>query len=142
MTEMNINLENEENDNMSHISEDDEILELDQLITEGVNAKIPYTFLYPNTNKKVGVQIRPLSTTEFSSALTRAKKFKSNFLIELVKIGLYKMDGTPFPAEQLDKLPAGVITRLSSEISRISGLDLTGNPEEYQNGLIEDLMGF
>lgn len=41
---------------------DDEVMELDQILTEGVNAKIPFSFTYPNTDKKVGVMVRPLKS--------------------------------------------------------------------------------
>ena len=76
-----------------------EIFELDQIITEGVNAKIPFTFIYPNTDKKVGVLIRPLSTNEYQKAILKSKKLKTNFLVELAKLGVYKMDESKFPEE-------------------------------------------
>lgn len=127
---------------LENLSEDEKVMELDQLITEGVNAKIPFQFIYPNTTKKVGVMIRPLSTGEYQSAIVQSRKFKTNFLNEILKIGLYKMDGDEFPPEQIEQLPAGVVTRISNEIARISGVDLAENVNENQAQLFDEIMGF
>lgn len=121
---------------------DGEVMELDQILTEGVNAKIPFSFTYPNTDKKVGVMVRPLSSNEYTTAMKKSKQFKSNFLTEILKIGLYKMNGDEFPKEQVDELPAGVVVMISNEISRISGVDLAESVEVNQQNMIEDMMGF
>ena len=119
-----------------------EIFELDQIITEGVNAKIPFTFIYPNTDKKVGVLIRPLSTNKYQKAILKSKKLKTNFLVELAKLGVYKMDESKFPEELITKLPAGIVTMITNEINRISGVELVDESGEAQQQLFEDLMGF
>ena len=119
-----------------------EIFELDQIITEGVNAKIPFTFIYPNTDKKVGVLVRPLSTNEYQKAILKSKKLKTNFLVELAKLGVYKMDESKFPEELITKLPAGIVTMITNEINRISGVELVDESGEAQQQLFEDLMGF
>ena len=131
-------LQKEEIEELSH---EDKIMELDQLITEGVNAKLPFTFIYPNTDKKVGVMVRPLSTNEYQSAIIKSKKLKTNFLTELCKIGLYKLDGSEFPKDKIDDLPAGVVTIICNELARISGIDLLENTEVNQS-MIDDFMGF
>ena len=119
-----------------------EIFELDQIITEGVNAKIPFTFIYPNTDKKVGVLVRPLSTNEYQKAILKSKKLKTNFLVELAKLGVYKMDESKFPEELITELPAGIVTMITNEINRISGVELVDESGEAQQQLFEDLMGF
>ena len=119
-----------------------EIFELDQIITEGVNAKIPFTFIYPNTDKKVGVLVRPLSTNEYQKAILKSKKLKTNFLVELAKLGVYKMDESKFPEELITKLPAGIVTMITNEINRISGVEHVDESGEAQQQLFEDLMGF
>lgn len=127
---------------LEHLQQEEEIFELDQIITEGINAKIPFSFTYPNTTKKVGVMVRPLSTNEYQKAILRSKRLKTNFLIELAKIGVYKMDESPFPEELIMELPAGVITRITNEINRISGVELVDGSEDAQQQILEDLMGF
>ena len=126
---------------LEHLQKEDEIFELDQLISEGIDAKIPFTIIYPNTTKKVGVLVRPLSTNEYQNAILKSKRLKTNFLIELARLGVYKMDESKFPDEILDELPAGVITRITNEINRISGVELVDGSEDVQQ-IFDDLMGF
>lgn len=137
-----MSVEKEKQKELEHLQQEDEIFELDQIITEGTNAKIPFTFIYPNTTKKVGVLVRPLSTNEYQNAILTSKRLKTNFLLELARLGVSKMDETKFPDEILEDLPAGVITRITNEINRISGVDLVDGSEEVQQQLIDELMGF
>jgi hypothetical protein len=137
-----MSVEEEKQKELQHLQQDDEIFELDQVITEGIQAKIPYTFTYPNTNKKVGVLIRPLSTNEYQKALLNSKRLKTNFLIELFKLGTFKLDESEFPEKLIKDLPAGVVTRVANEINRISGVVLVEGSEEVQQQMFEELMGF
>ena len=137
-----MSVEDEKQKELEHLQKEDEIFELDQVITEGIEAKIPFTFIYPNTNKKVGVLVRPLSTNEYQSAVLKSKRLKTNFLIELAKLGLYKMDESRFANDFIEGLPAGVITKVTNEINRISGVDLVDDSPEVQQQIFDDLMGF
>lgn len=124
------------------LSEKEVIFELDELITKGVDSEIPFNFIYPNTDKKVGVMVRPLATHEYQNALLRSKKLGTNFLVELCSLGVSHMDGSDFSKENLNELPAGVITLLVNEISRISGLDLAEEHAVDQTDLLGALVGF
>ena len=70
------------------------------------------------------------------------KKLKTNFLVELAKLGVYKMDESKFPEELITELPAGIVTMITNEINRISGVELVDESGEAQQQLFEDLMGF
>lgn len=137
-----MSVEKEKQKELEHLQQEDEIFELDQIITEGTNAKIPFTFIYPNTTKKVGVLIRPLSTNEYQNAILKSKRLKNNLLIELAKLGVYKLDESKFPENLLLELPAGVITKITNEINRISGVELMDASEDAQQQIFDDLMGF
>ena len=137
-----MSIEEEKQKELESLQNEDEILELDQLITEGVSAKIPFTFIYPNTTRRVGVMLKPLSTTQYQKAVLASKRLKTNFLLELARIGVYKMDESKFPDELLEDLPAGVITKMTNEINRISGVELVNESSEAQQQIFEDLMGF
>ena len=52
------------------------------------------------------------------------------------------MDESEFPEDLIMELPAGVITRITNEINRISGVDLVDGSAEVQQQIFEDLMGF
>ena len=72
----------------------------------------------------------------------KSKKLKTNFLVELAKLGVYKMDESKFPEELITELPAGIVTMITNEINRISGVELVDESGEAQQQLFEDLMGF
>ena len=137
-----MSVEKEKQKELEHLQQEDEIFELDQVITEGINAKIPFTFIYPNTTKKVGVLIRPLSTTEYQNAILSSRRLKTNLLLELAKLGVYKLDESKFPEDLLTELPAGIITKITNEINRISGVELMNVSEDTQQQIFDDLMGF
>ena len=137
-----MSVEKEKAKELEHLQQEDEIFELDQIITEGTNAKIPFTFIYPNTTKKVGVLVRPLSTNEYQNAILTSKRLKTNFLLELARLGVSKMDVSKFADDILEDLPAGVITKITNEINRISGVDLVDGSEDVQHQIFDDLMGF
>lgn len=119
--------------------DDFELYELEQLITEGAEAKIPFEFIYPNTDKKVGVLLKPLPTDEYMKCINRGKKENRTYLIEILKVGLFTLDEEPFPPKLLNKLPAGVVSALVNEINRISGVEIA---QEYSDEFMEQLMGF
>ena len=137
-----MSLEDEKADELKRLQEETEILELDQLIVDGVNAKIPLTFTYPNTNKKVGVLVRPLSTKEYQNAILLSKRVKTNLLLEFARMGMSRLDGTKFPDELLEELPAGIVASIVNEINRISGIEIDVESDNAQQQLFEDIMGF
>jgi len=86
--------------------------------------------------------VRPLSTNEYQNAILSSKRLKTNLLIELAKLGVYKLDESKFPEDILMELPAGVITKITNEINRLSGVELMNVPEDTQQQIFDDLMGF
>lgn len=118
--------------------EEKEVIDLEQLITDGVNAKIPIEITY--NNKTFGVMVRPLTNVEWNNALQKSiHNKKTTNEVELLKIGLYKTDGTKFPAELIEQIPAGISSELMKKIAEISGIKL--NTKENME-LVKEMMGF
>ena len=111
---------------------------LEQAITEGKDALIPFEFEYPNSNLIVEVKIKPLTTEESQDAGQLAKMSGIPVDIELLKKAVLNPDGTPIPQEILEPLPAGVVTKLILKVSEVSGFDF--NPSAVNN--MESLQGF
>lgn len=119
-------------------NEDLEVFELEQLITNGVEEKIPIEIKYKN--QTFGALIRPLNSIEWNNAVSRANNRKdTNMEAELLKIGLYNKDGTPFNPELIPKLPAGISSTIMKEIAKVSGVNF--NSEENVQ-LVRKIMGF
>ncbi|MBQ2652648.1 MAG: hypothetical protein IJF83_03765 [Methanobrevibacter sp.] len=134
-----MSLDEEKQKEMEHLSQETEVYDLESLIVDGDEAKVPISFIYPNTNKTVGAMIRPVNTKEYNHVLKKSERFGLLFLVEMLKIALYKMDGTKFPEESIGKLPAGVCAEIVEKINDISGIK---SNEADLDRLNENLMGF
>ena len=58
---------------------------------------------------------------------------------EIVKLGLCKKNGEPYPEDIVEKLPAGVINKLTEKICEVSGIQ---QDKEKNAELIREMMGF
>ena len=115
----------------------DEVLDLETLITEGTDAYVPLKFVYPNTDKTVGVYVKPLTTQEFLNS-TRGG---NNVFIDVLNQALVNKNKEPFSLEVLQKLPAGVVMELYKKVSEISGIP-TDNANVNQTEMVDRMMGF
>ena len=96
---------------------DDEVFDLESLITDGTDAKVPITIKFPTRDGrtvKAAAMIRPLNSVEWnnSTRLNRSKSEKTTNEIELLKKALYTKDGKPFPKDLIEKIPAGVVLEI------------------------------
>lgn len=125
--------------NIGKIEKNDlEVFELEQLITNGIEEKIPIEIEYKN--QKFGAMIRPLTSVEWNNATQRGQnRQETNTEIELLKIGLFNKDGSRFPEKLISKLPAGVSSTIMKELARISGVNFDS---EENIKLVRKIMGF
>lgn len=125
------------------LSAEEEIFDLESLITDGVDAKIPIVIEFPKDGKmvKAGAMIRPLTIVEWNNATRLQRRPSENTTneIELVKKALYTRKGEEFPPDLVDKFPTGVVLELVKQIARISGVEL--NSKENIK-MAKELMGF
>lgn len=124
------------------LAEEEEIFNLESLITDGADARIPIEINFPTKEgtKKAAAMIRPLTNVEWNNATRIARKnFTTTNEIELLKMALYTKDGEPFPKELVEKIPNGVIVKLVQKLSEISGVEIT---EENIKMAKEMLEGF
>lgn len=124
------------------LSEEEEVFNLESLITDGADARIPIEIDFPTKNgkKKAAAMIRPLTNVEWNNALRIARKnFTTTNEIELLKMALYTKEGEPFPKELVEKLPNGVVMKLVQTLGEISGIEVT---EENMKMAKEMLAGF
>ena len=97
---------------------------LEEAITKGKNALIPYEFKYPNTDMVVEVKLKPVTSQEFNNVAQIAKVNPETTIdVELLKIAVFNIDDTLFDEEIISNLPAGVVFDLSWQICDVSGID-------------------
>ena len=106
------------------IKQDEELFDLETLITEGVDARVPITIEFPN-GKKAQATIRPISTGEFQTIYTRDT---SNLLVNVLEAGLMNKDGEPLPRNLLEAMPIGLPVKITRQIFEISGIET--DPED------------
>lgn len=111
---------------------------LEQAITEGKDALIPFEFEYPNSDLIVEVKIKPLTTEESQDAGQLAKTSGIPVDIELLKKAVLNPDGSEISEDILLPLPAGVVNKLVFKVAEVSGIEL--NTPAMNN--VEQLRGF
>ena len=115
---------------------EEEIMELDALITGGTDNYVPVQFEYPGTDKIVGVYIRPITTTES----TNSTRMGGNIFVNILSFALFNKEKENFSKEVLEGLPAGVAMELYKKIAEISGIPT--EDKELQEKQMDKLMGF
>ena len=108
------------------IKQDEELFDLETLITEGVDARVPITIEFPN-GKKAQAMIKPISTGEFQTIYTRDT---SNLLVNVLEAGLMNKDGEPLPRNLLEAMPIGLPAKITQQIFEISGIET--DPEDAE----------
>lgn len=115
-------IEKLQQEEIEKLSNEEEIFELEDLITAGKDAKIPITFIYPNTDKRVGAIIKPLTSNEWNNCMRKMAKFHTSFQLEVVKKGLLNTKEEPIPSNLIEVMPQGAINELYQKIAEASGV--------------------
>lgn len=116
---------------------DDEYFDLEELITEGTDAKVPITIEFPN-GKKAKALIKPILAEDL-------KKVNFDFdepfdvVVEILKMSLFNSKGDQLSEKIINGLPAGLPMKISTEIFKISGIEINPN---NAGKLKEDLESF
>ena len=135
-------------DNITDVNEELDLNELESLILEGTEYKVPVLIEYPYYDKKTAekkearytAKMRPVTNTEVNNARRSASKIKNtSFEVELLKRALYTKDDKPFKSEIILAMKAGVTARLVERLLDISGIKLD---KEEQEAYTRELMGF
>lgn len=114
------------------------IVTLEQAVTEGKDALIPFEFEYPNSDLIVEVKVKPLTTEESQDAGQLAKTSGLPVDIELLKKSVFNPDGSSISEEILEPLPAGVVNKLVLKVAEVSGIEF--NTQAMNN--MDALQGF
>ena len=101
------------------IEQTEELFDLETLITEGIDSRVPITIEFPN-GKKAGAYIRPISTAEFQTIYNGDA---SNILINVLESALLNKNGESIPRELIEAMPIGLPAKLTKQIFEISGIE-------------------
>ena len=107
-------------------NKEEEYFDLAELITEGVDAKVPIEIEFPN-GKKAQALIRPISTGEFSKIYNGNT---SELLVNVLKNSLMTKNGEPLNPTLIEAMPIGLPAKIVEQIFKISGIQTDPEDEE------------
>ena len=114
------------------LNSEEQIYDIEQLITEGIDARVPIEIDFPN-GKKAAAMIRPLSTSEFKTIYSGDA---SNILVSILEKGLMNKNGEALSHDLIEAMPIGLPAGIIKQIFEISGVETN---EEDTNELINNL---
>ena len=117
----------------------DEIFDLETLITEGADARIPIEIEFPN-GKKATALITPIPTSEFRRIYNTGGA--AEILVNIVEAGLLNKNGEHLPRNLIESMPLGVTSKISNEICVISGIELNPTDNISAEDLMKDMESF
>lgn len=118
-------------------SQEEEYYDLETLITEGTDAKVPITIEFPN-GKKAKALIKPVLAEDLKIIVFNLDN-PFAVMTEVLKISLLNSNGEQLPERLVDELPAGLPIKIVQQIFEISGIET--NPEDAEQ-LKDDLESF
>lgn len=116
---------------------EEEYYDLETLITEGTNAKVPITIEFPN-GKKAKALIKPILAEDLKLMNFDFDK-PFDMVVEILKMCLFNSKGKQLSEKFIDGLPAGLPMEIGGEVFKISGIEVNPN---NAGQLKEDLESF
>lgn len=128
-----------EDDNIEkEIQENAKVMNLESLITGGIDAIIPITISY--MGQDFSANIRPINAIENNEVTQKYINKRESVTLNTVKKCLLKDDGKNYTIAELEKIPVGVIQNIYNKIQEISGIENTTSEDDMK--MIRELMGF
>jgi len=103
-----------------------EFFDLETLITEGVDARVPIEVEFPN-GKKAQALIKPISTGEFQSIYNGNV---AELLINVLSHSLMTKEGKSLSPTLIEAMPVGLPAKIVEQVFKISGIET--NPEDAE----------
>lgn len=128
-----------EDDNIEkEIQENAKVMNLESLITGGIDTVIPITITY--MGQDFSANIRPINAIENNEVTQKYINKRESVILNTVKKCLLKDDGKNYTIAELEKIPVGVIQNIYNKIQEISGIENTTSEDDMK--MIRELMGF
>lgn len=128
-----------EDDNIEkEIQENAKVMNLESLITGGIDAIIPITISY--MGQDFSANIRPINAIENNEVTQKYINKRESVILNTVKKCLLKDDGKNYTIAELEKIPVGIIQNIYNKIQEISGIENTSSEDDMK--MIRELMGF
>ena len=117
------------------IEQTEELFDLETLITEGIDSRVPIEIEFPN-GKKAAALIRPISTAEFQTIYGGQP---AEILVKVLELGLLNKNGEPVPRNLIEAMPMGLPNTIFEQICSISGLTLDKEDIKSAREVMKDM---
>lgn len=105
---------------------DDTFFDLETLITEGTESRVPIEIKFPD-GRKAQALIRPITTGEFQTVYNGNA---AELLVNVLATSLMNKDGNSIAPSLIKKMPVGLPAQIVQQIFEISGIKT--NPEDAE----------
>ena len=116
------------------INHEEELFDLETLITEGVDSRVPITIEFPD-GKKAAALIRPISTSEFQTIYNGNI---TSILVNILEVALMNKNGEPLPRGLIESMPIGLPVKIIKQIFEISGIEIKNKTGEVTTQDLKD----
>lgn len=104
----------------------EDYFDIETLITEGADARVPIEVEFPN-GKKAQALIKPISTGEFSTIYNGNA---AELMVNVLSAALMNKNGEPLSPSLIEAMPVGLPEKIVKQIFDISGIET--NPEDAE----------
>lgn len=105
---------------------DDTFFDLETLITEGTESRVPIEIEFPD-GRKAQALIRPITTGEFQTVYNGNA---AELLVNVLATSLMNKNGNSIDSSLIKKMPVGLPAQIVQQIFEISGIKT--NPEDAE----------
>jgi hypothetical protein len=116
------------------INKEEELFDLETLITEGVDTRVPITIEFPD-GKKAAALIRPISTSEFQTIYNGNI---TSILVNILEVALMNKNEEPLPRSLIEAMPIGLPVKIIKQIFEISGIEIKNKTGEVTTQDLKD----
>lgn len=107
-------------------NDDDTFFDLETLITEGTESRVPIEIEFPD-GRKAQALIRPITTGEFQTVYNGNA---AELLVNVLATSLMNKNGNSIDSSLIKKMPVGLPAQIVQQIFEISGIKT--NPEDAE----------
>ena len=124
-----------------NFNNEEEFFDLEELITEGIDATVPIKIEFPDGRKSKAL-IKPILARDLKKISFNIKE-PFEVVTEVLQMCLLNSKGEPLSDKLIDALPGGLPMKIGKEIFNISGIDYDGDNKEFVRKIREnDLESF
>ena len=116
---------------------DDTFFDLETLITEGTESRVPIEIEFPD-GRKAQALIRPITTGEFQTIYNGDAK---ELMVNVLSSALMNKEGKYLERGLIEKMPVGLPAKIVQQVFEISGIEVNIDDAENMKDVLSSFLG-